>query len=300
MRFELDDILIEQIIFSMENQDGDFLLDTREGIVIDLNWETRDEDEDEDEENDDDDDDSGRYISLPDWTSNDGYRLMEKFTTGLKNPVLRQELTAALNKNKGVFRAFRNILEQYPESEKLWFKYKEEKMKDDVIAWYNSLREEWGLEPVGIEPEDTSSLVLEDFVLREKSPSDDEKAASLHLLCCGNKDGDDYNIQEAASPFSFPGDLCLVAESANGDFAGYICAVFVKPARNLPEHLEIRHLEVQPEYRGMGLGKTLLSKLLEKAGDQTITIDLPAGMDFFSRSLHLESFKPCFHRFVRN
>jgi hypothetical protein len=46
---------------------------------------------------------------------------MEKFTAGLNNPVARQELTAALNKNKGVFRAFRDVLEQYPEVEKIWF-----------------------------------------------------------------------------------------------------------------------------------------------------------------------------------
>ncbi|MDR2730070.1 MAG: GNAT family N-acetyltransferase, partial [Treponema sp.] len=59
--------------------------------------------------------------ALPQWGPKDGYRLMEKFTAGLNNPVARQELTAALNKNKGVFRAFRDVLEQYPEVEKIWF-----------------------------------------------------------------------------------------------------------------------------------------------------------------------------------
>ena len=124
MRFELDNILIDDIIFHMENQDGDFVLDSQAGCVVDLF---------SNEYEDDPDTESERYIALPYWSSNDGYRLMEKFAGGLKNPVVRQELSNALNRNKGVFRAFRDVLEQYPETEKLWFNYKEREMKNEVI-----------------------------------------------------------------------------------------------------------------------------------------------------------------------
>ena len=152
MRFELDNILTDEILFHMENQDGEFLLDTHEGKIIDKN---------------DNEVDGECFIALPEWSSSDGYRIMEKFTAGLKNPIARQELSSALNRNKGVFRSFKDTLEQYPEIEKLWFRFKEREMKNIVVNWYNALREEWGLEPIGAEPEDTSSLVLEDFVLRE-------------------------------------------------------------------------------------------------------------------------------------
>ncbi|MCL2243652.1 MAG: UPF0158 family protein [Treponema sp.] len=260
MRFELDKLLIDEILFFMENQDGDFRLDTQKGQIVDFNnidfkHQLEDEpDEESDFENDD------RYISLPEWGSQDGYRMMEHFAAGLKSPVARHELSLALNNNKGVFRAFKNVIVQYPEIEKMWFKYKENEMKNEVIAWYNSLRETWGLEPVGSEPEDTSSLVLEDFVLRE-----------------------------GESDFSF------IAETSDKEYAGAINASLNDSI------LKINNLEVNPEYRGLGLGKTLLAKLLEKADEKklTVTIDLPSQSDFFSRSLHLEEFKPCMRRFIR-
>jgi len=288
MHFKLDDILIDEIIFYMENQDGEFVLDTQEGQVVDIF--------NNDYEGEPDFGDDERFISLPDWSSGDGFRLMEKFTAGLKNPVVRQELSAALNRNKGVFRSFKNVIEQYPEIEKLWFQFKEQKMKDEVTGWYNSLREEWKLEPVGVEPEDNSSLVLEDFVLREGNNLDCENAAALHKLCIEETDDAYRVILKETNPFVFPCDHCFIAENANGEFAGFICA-----ANSGSSHIKINQLEVKPEYRGMGIGKTLLAKLLEKADEQklSVTIDLPAGTEYFSRALFLEEFKPCLQRFVR-
>ena len=250
MRFELDDILTDEILFYMENQDSDFLLDSQEGHVVDILCNEYEEIPDTE---------NGRYITLPEWSSQDGYHLMEKFAAMQKNPVLRQELSAALNRNRGVFRAFKSILEQYPEYEKKWFKFKEQEMKKEIIVWYNSLREEWGLEPIGIEPEDTSSLVLEDFIIKEK---------------------EDFNF---------------TVESSNGELAGTISANINASV------LHTNNLDIKSEYRCMGLGKTLLSRLIEKAEKHglDVTIDLPAEMDFFSRSLYLENFKPYMQRFIR-
>jgi len=289
MRFELDETLIGEILFCMEDQEGDFLLDTQEGQIVNI------DNDDYDEELDFDDDE--RFISLPEWGSHEGYRLMEHFTAGLKNPVARQELSVALNKNRGVFRYFKDVLDQYPEIAKLWFSYKEREMKREVLAWYNALREEWGLEPIGGEPEDTSSLVLEDFVLRDGIEGDREKAEALHKLCVEEyEDKETSAIFESMNPFIFPGDFSIIAETANSEFSGFICAV-----KDSQSHLQIRQLEVKHEYRGMGLAKALLLKFLEKADEKkfTVTIDLPAGTEYFSRALHLEEFKPCVQRFIR-
>jgi ribosomal protein S18 acetylase RimI-like enzyme len=250
MKFELDEALIDDILFHMENQDGDFVFDSQTGNIIDIFCDEPDEKSDLYE---------GRFIALPQWDSQDGYRLMEKFVSALKNPVLRQELSCALNRSKGVFRAFKSVLEQYPETEKMWFSHKEQQMKNEVIVWYNSLREEWGLEPVGIEPDDNSSLILEDFV------------------------------------FTDNGEFSITAETADGEPAGFINAAINGSS------IHINNLETRIEYRGMGLGKTLLAKLLEKADKQKldVSIDLPANMDFFSRTLLLEEFKPSMQRFLR-
>ena len=283
MQFELDDSLINDILFFMENQEGDYLLDMQERKVISI-----DNNEGYDGEPDFN---GGRFTVLPQWNSGDGYRLMERFTAETKNPVVRGELSCALEKNKGVFRAFRDVLEQYPETEKKWFRFKDQKMKNRVFSWYNSLREEWGLQPVGIEPEDNSSLVLEDFVLREGGASDNKNAAALHKICMEERN-DKTSFLEDENPFTFPGDICIAAENADGGFAGYICAVKETSA------LHIRRLEVKPEYRCMGLGKALLSKFIEKSQGRVILMDLPSSSEYFSRALYLEEFKPCMQRFV--
>jgi len=51
----------------------------------------------------------------------------------------------------------------------------------------------------------------------------------------------------------------------------------------------------------MGLGKTLLSKLLQRADAEKldVSIDVPAESDFFVRSLLLENFKLSMQTFIR-
>jgi predicted GNAT family acetyltransferase len=291
MRFELDDLLTDNILFHMENQNGEFLFDTHEGKIITV------QDREELNEEDDDEDYTERFIALPEWSANDGFRLMEKFALELKNPVVKMELSQALNKGKGVFRFFKDVLEQYPESEKLWFRFKNKKMKNKITAWYNLLREEWGLEPLGDEPEDISLLVLEDFVIREGKVTDSKKAAELHQICMEEiKDRVGFSLFEDMKNFVFPVDLCYIAENANEDLTGLICAV-----KDTSKSMRICALEVKPEYRGMGIGKTLLEKLLEHTNNQmALTIDLPVGSDFFSRVLHMENFKPCITKYIKS
>jgi len=277
MHFELDKILLDDILFHMENQEGDFLLDSKKGIIIDLiNSETPDKTDQEE----------GRFIRLPDWKPANGYRLMERFTAGLKNPVLREELSSALNRNRGVFRAFRDALSQYPESEKQWFSFKEQQMKNEAIIWYNSLREEWGLEPIGLEPEDNMAVVLEDFVISEQlTGNNEELTVNKEQLAESNRT---FGSEQRTK-------IIFTAETAAGESVGEITAAINDSL------LCITLFEVKPEYRGMGIGKTLLAKMLEKADAQglDVQIDLPAESEFFARALLLEEFKPVMQRFVR-
>jgi GNAT superfamily N-acetyltransferase len=282
MQFELSSALIDEILFFMEDQEGEFLVDTQEGIVISA-----------DDEEFDNDADEGRYIVLPEWDSSEGFRMMEHFTATLRNALVREELSAALDRGRGVFRAFKNTLARYPETEKLWFAYKEREMKRVVIAWYNGLRESWGLELIGEEPEDIEGLALEDFNFREGNTQDSPQAEKLHKNCIDGYDGTGV----LSGKWVFPGDISFVALTAGGEFAAYISS-----ERMSDTLLRVCALETEQEYRGLCLGKTLIARLLEKADSLNIPnviIDLPAGQEFFSRALLRESFKPCVMRYSR-
>jgi ribosomal protein S18 acetylase RimI-like enzyme len=307
MQFELTEALIDDILFAMEDQGGEFLLDTVEGVVsggpggLDFSGEETDDGEG-----------GERYIDLPEWDSADGFRLMERFAAGFRNPLLREELSSALDLGKGVFRAFKDVLGRYPEAEKLWFSFKEKAMKREIWRWYNGLREEWGLEKIGVEPEDTDDLVLEDFSFRPFEEKDRFQAEDLHRQCVqefgenlaetgSSPDGSSSDAEIISRElYSFrdnPGSsFGMIVESLGGDFAGYISGAVKDTA------LYIQSLEVKPKYRGLGLGEALLVRFinsLDPAKIKKVMMDLPSRTDGFSRVLLRESFKPYAARYWR-
>ena len=278
MQFELSNEIIDEILFYMEDQDGEFYLDVQEGFVVSS-------------DSDDFDYDDKRFVSIPDWGPSEGFRLMESFTASLRNSVVREKLSAALNRGKGVFRAFKDVISEHPEVEKLWFSYKDRGMKREVIQWYNALREQWGLELIGEEPEDTEDIALEDFRFRDGSEADREAAESLHQFCI-----DSAKFPLEMSPWTFPGEICIVAESAANEFAAYVSAMCTET-----NSLHLTALEVKPEYRGLGLGKALLGRLLEQADKRqlSVSMDLPLEAGNFSRALCREHFNPVVTRYKR-
>ena len=303
MQFELTEALIDDILFSMEDQMGEFMLDTVEGVVAG----GVDGPDFSDEDLDDDDGEGGdRYIDLPEWDSADGFRLMERFAAGFRNPIVREELTSALSLGRGVFRAFKDTLGRHPEAEKLWFAYKDKEMKREIIRWYNGLREEWGIEKIGLEPEDTDDLVLEDFRFRPFRKEDIFMAEELHRRYTEEAKNKligeetalsangiaDVIIKEAQTLRTISGssfEQGLVVESGSEEFAGYISglkrgAVFY-----------IQNLEVKDKFRGLGLGEALLVKFLESLDPievDEVLLDLPSWAEGFSRVLHRELFNP--------
>jgi GNAT superfamily N-acetyltransferase len=285
MLFELTEALIDNILFSMEDQGRKFLVDTQEGVVTERTGEAAKAAGRE----------KNRYAELPKWDSSDGFRLMERFAAAFRNPVVREELTGALNRGKGVFRAFKDILGRFPEAEKRCFLFKEQEMKRNILRWYNALREERGLERIGEEPEETGDLILEDFRFREPAEGDGKEEAALHRICARERRAWSRENGLAGEPESPPdGETALVAETGGGDFAGYISV----SRRGTSAH--ITALEVRPEYRGFGIGEALVSRLLERlreTGASRVTIDIPAGAEGFSRVLLRSSFKPLAARY---
>jgi ribosomal protein S18 acetylase RimI-like enzyme len=281
MQFELTDALVDQILFCMEDQEGEFYLDSLEGEVVgglDFDYSLLEE--------------SGRCLDLPEWDSSDGFRLMERFAAGLKNPLIRDSLTEALDRGRGVFRAFKDVLSGRPEVEKLWFDFKDREMKREIFRWYNALREEWGLEKIGGEPEETEDLVCEDFRIREFHKDDSSQALELHRLCAKESGGAE---DERELPGHAGEDFSLAAETGGGEFAGYISGQIKD------KNLYISALEIKVEYRGLGLGEALLTRFLQKYRDENtagVYLDLPAGAGGFSRVLDRQGFTPVMTRYT--
>ncbi|QQO10414.1 GNAT family N-acetyltransferase [Breznakiella homolactica] len=300
MQFELTEALINHILFSMEDQNDDFFVDTQEGIVV-----TAAEISGEPSAGDHQDQ---RYIGIPRWESSDGFRLMERFAAGFKNPIVREELVQALDQGRGVFRAFKNALNRHTEVEQLWFSFKEREMRRVIIKWYNGLREEWGLDLIGEEPEETGDLILEDFRFRQAQPSDRESADELHALClkelsaalcCPEPAGKPApgSLWEQTGNWVFPGEESLIAETGGGDYAGHISAV------STGRILMVKVLEVFPEYRGLGIGEALLQRFtqsVDKSRYFQVLIDIPSHVEGFSRVLLREYFKPLATRYYVN
>ena len=304
MQFELTESLIDGILFAMEDQEGEFYVDSLKGIVAGgLDWPDC-----FDEEPDDDGEGGERFISLPEWNSADGFRLMERFSAMLRNPMVREELSSALGMGRGVFRAFKNVLGRHPEAEKLWFSFKEKEMKREVLRWYNALREEWGLEKIGNEPEDTGDLLGEDFRFHPFQEDSILHAEALHRQCLEESANNltdnvaghlaEIITREAQAFRSFPGpSLGIYAESLGGDFAGYISGIVKDSA------LYIQSLEVKPEFRGLGVGESLLTRFLENQDPNQVNqvfFDLPSWAEGFSRVLLREAFKPFAVRYWLN
>ena len=278
MTFILSPEIIDDIMFSMENQDQILSFDALEGICVDMDA------IDDDYETVIDDQ---RYYDLPDWTSAQGFRVMEQFTARVHNPLLREALLNALGQRKGVFRRYKEVLRAAPAVEREWYRFKDRQMKAAVYEWYNDLRKFWGLEKISFEEETETQLLQEDFTFQV------EKRGTLNTELLHNfirktevrsDDGDkilsfdDFDERaafEAARMLGytsfFDANVCAAAEQKHGTTqhnAAYItasnenglCGVCSIVAFPFNESFCIPFLRVLPEYRGLGLGKELLQR----------------------------------------
>lgn len=284
MVFELTKSVIDDIIFSMEDQNSEFLFDAESACVVPLDSLDGDgTDELEENEN---------LYPLPEWNSDDGFEIMEKFAESVRVPKIQQELQQVLANGRGVFRNFKNVLKLYPHIEKRFHAFKEAKMRSVVVDWYNSLRDSWGLEKLSQDFEDYEDLVQQDFEFRpynhqedsdcilkeaelisgELKESFDGEAGQLaaHLWMCK------FDYEKLAVPC---GILC---RTLSGDFAA--CLLFSQYKSSFAKNsVALTSVFVNQNYRGLGLARELFSRgisYLKEQGIQSIIADsvLP---DFF-------------------
>jgi GNAT superfamily N-acetyltransferase len=259
--FDLTQELIDDIIFWMESQDGCFVIDTVTGSVVNLDDLQDGPEEFLNEDSRAEGASENRYIDIPEWGPTDGFGLMENFTASLRNPPVRKKLAAALNQGRGVFRAFKNILAEFPPVEKLWFSYKDKELEKAVRMWYAGLCEDAGIQKIGKEPEETDELIIEDFL---------------------------FAVEKGETHVS------VTASNSLDVRAGKISAKISGGA------LSVEELFVEEAFRGLGLGKGLLKKLLSEYEQAKVTIDVPFESEDFSRVLLRENFTPVMTRFEKS
>lgn len=293
MIFELSDSLLDDIIYSMEDQDVDQVIDAETGSISFVGNDGVDgwvSEEALDKEKD-------RYYALPEWNSNDGFDLLRDFTNNLHSPLAREDLRRAINGGRGVFRRFKDVIKSYPEVERKFFVFKENRMKARVVEWYNRLRESWGMEKLEFSEsdasEETDELVLNDFIFREYDSVKDRN----DIVC-----GSDFVAEEYSRQFSLElgeavAEMWRKLSSARRceDKFGYVChshadeftgcLLFSFCPSSAKQTVALTDFFVLQDYRGLGIGEELLSKclpMLKSRGIQWILISntiIPDSME---------------------
>jgi GNAT superfamily N-acetyltransferase len=267
MNFSLTPQMIDKISFAMEDQKERFAVDVETGELVPCSALPAEIDEQ-------------RHVPLPRWGSAEGFHLMESFVTSLENPVYRGELTQALTTGKGVFRTFKDALKQNKELEKLWFLYKERRLRGVIISWYNANREARGLAKLPAEPEDTDELVSSDFTFTWGVEGLEREVRQLDrdAFCEQFPNDPPATLDERFAekrrglpPAGGEGSPVLMAVGPTGDLAGFAWGIIEGRS------VHVVQLAVTPSLRGIGLGYSLLRQFLtamRAAGTQRLTIEL--------------------------
>ena len=255
MMFSLSQEIIHQIMFALEDQNTTYVLDTNSGRL-------------EDRASFLDDELPAGYVELPQWEPANGFRMMERFVAVVRNTTLQRQLRSVLFSGKGVFKNFKTLLKSHPQGEKQWFAFREEEMTRYITQWYTQLREVYGLEQLGEEPEDNEELLQDDFIFREYDPTKDEEklllAANSFMSERENQWPGEIGLalsslwQEKKAKGNKENFLSLVAETVGGEFAGCLEATLYPSY--VKETVLLTSFFVLEQYRGLGIGKTLLEQ----------------------------------------
>lgn len=280
-RLKLTEEILERVVYGMENQKDSLLLDPSEGVLR------------PESEND------GSFIPLPPWGPTEGYRLMDGFAGTLPDSAFRERLLETLQSGAGVFRHFKKALKERLELEGLWRRYKKREMRKAALSWLSRWSDALALEALGSEPEDWEDLASADFALREAESRDwsivrdwdrlAEKEAYPELSSDERysamlRERGDFKIED--------GDV-IIAESPSGDIVGFSWIVICGE----PKYPEGRLIQifVQPEFRGLGIGRMLTGTAMERAGDKgavILTLRTGASGRLMSSYLERNGFNP--------
>ena len=134
---------IQDLIEALEDHSDsfDYFLDLENGNVVTLLTDvTEDEEFEEDPEESDGynreiiENNPARFMFIDPIESRESFEIMEDFTSGLPDDIIKSKLSTALSKRKP-FRHFKDELYDFPEVQKEWYKFHEDEMKKIASEW---------------------------------------------------------------------------------------------------------------------------------------------------------------------
>ena len=289
MKFELDDSLRDDVIFAMEDQTSISFVDANTASILSFSREQPLPESGE------------RFYPLPEWSSADGFALMEDFAEKCRIPRARSQLKDCLQSGRGVFKNFKALMKSYPRLEKKWLSFKRRAMLSRVDEWYALLRESWGLETLPLEgPEcETQELLMDDFVFSNydyladaEDVTEAEKKARLSF-------GEALlpSVQEVAGVLLAhlahfcPADTKVgsVCRLQTGEFVGcFLCAPLTKSSALAVD------LFVDEDFRGLGVARQLLSccaTLLKASGFSLLVFAVAFAPEYLENVLSHTGFQ---------
>ena len=257
MTFALTESLLDEIITALENQEQQFLVDAAQNKLVQKTGDFKEDDE--------------LFYALPEWDSAAGFKLREDFVTKLNSPLAHEALQEVLHSGRGVFKNFRNEIKNYPEVEKRWHIYKNNKMMCYINDWYNNLREVWGLEKLDYVPDSDDNLIHDDFSFTAYS-QENKKEVLLHMNAAFRERNENlspelsqalYNIWlEQFELAESKGELGFICRSFSNDFAG--CITVSQFLQKQEKVMVLTSLFVPEAFRGLGIGTELLNMCLSE------------------------------------
>lgn len=297
--FELDESIISDIMFAMENQDTDFAIIKRNGEVIQMERCIEESAYDSSSE---------VLLTIPEWSSTQGYQLMEDFTAGVSDPIARVNLRTALNRGKGVFKAFKIELEKLPSLLQRWYEFKEASMRRYIIDWYNSMADSHELSELGPEPEAYENLLDFDLIFKidynncHDQFADTIKQAYEEAMYDFPKPLIAYEYNKRMEELAEQNDNALLFTKAEA-FAGALAGIAISKQYYIEgfSFARLLFLFVAKEYRNMGLARRLIensrNELLKKDISNFI-IDLPVLPKGFEEDLAVYGYKKFAAKFI--
>ena len=257
MTFSLTESLLNEIQSALENQEQQFLVDAAQNKLVQKTDGLKGDDE--------------FFYDLPEWDSAAGFKLREDFVERLNAPLAHEALQEVLHSGRGVFRNFRNVIKDYPEVEKKWHIYKNNKMMCYINNWYNNLREVWGLEKLDYVPESDDSLIHDDFSFTAFT-QENKKELLLHMNAAFRERNENlspelsqaiYNIWlEQFELAESKGELGFICRSFSNDFAG--CITVSQVSQKQEKVMVLTSLFVPEAFRGLGIGTELINMCLSE------------------------------------
>ncbi len=122
---------------------------------------------------------------------------MEKFVSTLRNPIYREKLKEVLQSGRGVFRQFKDVLQEQPSIQRLWYYYKDREMRNRIYEWYEVHDSAFSIAMLDDRgpKEDTLEVIKEDFTISEDYDSYIQYFEQFRDMCI-------YRYEEKDTPYT--------------------------------------------------------------------------------------------------